>query len=865
MASIEVLRVNRIGQITGTTADSWQLLVDPMGWPLLTDTGRWNVIGVDLGANTQHSDGRTYIFFGDVATDQSGNPPENADLVAWFDEQTPLRNGGHLAMGWNFQLPITGPGIHGQPDWQFCLKCSSLFWNGDLHFKGRCSAGDTHNTFGFGLNFSLPFEPTTIPGQDRWRFCGNCASLFWTDNEGKTGTCPVGGSHVAAGWRFVVPVTPGTQGGQPDWRFCASCHGLFWDGFPSKGICKGSPGGGVHLHAVTQNRDPNGRFDGFRAPEPIGYTGPLETPNGAFSLDNRMYVFAGFADEKWSRIRRAGDPQPGLYLFSKSDPAAPGPYDVEFMVSPKLGWCARDESRLVFESHVPLGFRFLLPHDLPDAPSRLKGWRCCRKCEAVFFAGDETANGVCQRGGPHEVDTSVPGDFTLELGLPEDIQNQSNWKLCGKCMALFWSIEGEDPGLCPANGQHESIGNLFRIPHISIQPDGAHQPDWRFCRKCYSLFWDGDPNVRSVCPKDNDRHERAGFNFLLPFLPGEFTNSPPHWRFCWKCAALFFEGEPSACPSGHGPHEAAGWRFPLMQDIPESLERQANWRRCRKCSGLYFDGYPDNGCCPSDGLGHEREFIGPDFVLEHNPGVDGNTRGGFKFCVRCHGLVRNDQPVEYPWLAPVLVNNAEHPVLPSNVVQGVVMIGFDWRNFRLSWMPLTSGVRPRFDSFRYYHAGKGTWSDTIDSSPGYEIFSHPLPGQYTHVSATWLTGPRCWIVLFSAAWDITKEFTRPILARFSHDLVRWSAEVCVFDPIREEAYGVYMHDPGRDRIHPDLPPAQPNNQDNKGWAYGAFILDKFTKWDDTTRTLHLTYLLSLGSPYQVQMMETLLRLPEPVV
>src|SRR5215471_8405599 len=112
--AIEVLRVNRIGQISGTTdkrtPSSWPNLVDPVGNPLLTDTGRWNAIGFDEGANTEYShDGgltsRLYIFSGDVATDQDPNhkdTPEDSDLVAWVDEPAPLRNGGHLAMGWNF-------------------------------------------------------------------------------------------------------------------------------------------------------------------------------------------------------------------------------------------------------------------------------------------------------------------------------------------------------------------------------------------------------------------------------------------------------------------------------------------------------------------------------------------------------------------------------------------------------------------------------------------------------------------------------------------------------------------------------------------------------------------------------------------
>lgn len=72
--AIEVLSVNRIGQITGTTGPNRPLLVDPVGNPLLTDTGRRNVIGVDEGATAEHSDNGPYFFFGDVATNLSGKP-----------------------------------------------------------------------------------------------------------------------------------------------------------------------------------------------------------------------------------------------------------------------------------------------------------------------------------------------------------------------------------------------------------------------------------------------------------------------------------------------------------------------------------------------------------------------------------------------------------------------------------------------------------------------------------------------------------------------------------------------------------------------------------------------------------------------
>jgi hypothetical protein len=87
------------------------------------------------------------------------------------------------------------------------------------------------------------------------------------------------------------------------------------------------------------------------------------------------------------------------------------------------------------------------------------------------------------------------------------------------------------------------------------------------------------------------------------------------------------------------------------------------------------------------------------------------------------------------------------------------------------------------------------------------------------------------------------------------------------DPNRENAYGRWMHDPAipGDHINPDIPPHQPPPQDTKAWAYGAFLIDRYTTWDTERRVLNLVYLMSSASPYQVQLMETAVRLPDPIV
>jgi hypothetical protein len=70
-----------------------------------------------------------------------------------------------------------------------------------------------------------------------------------------------------------------------------------------------------------------------------------------------------------------------------------------------------------------------------------------------------------------------------------------------------------------------------------------------------------------------------------------------------------------------------------------------------------------------------------------------------------------------------------------------------------------------------------------------------------------------------------------------------------------------MHDPSADHIS-DIPPRQAASQ--KGWAYGGFIVDRYTKWYPQDRLLQLAYTLSTAAPYQIQLMETLMTLGDPV-
>jgi hypothetical protein len=147
----------------------------------------------------------------------------------------------------------------------------------------------------------------------------------------------------------------------------------------------------------------------------------------------------------------------------------------------------------------------------------------------------------------------------------------------------------------------------------------ASQDEWRFCGACYTLFHRRLNEPNSVCPAGGT-HQAIGFNFLLPWVEEHVEVPDTHtaqgkWHFCKWCRALFYDGYPDkgVCP-GHGRHERAGWNFVLPRELPETPTAQAHWRFCDTCHTLFFAGFPRMGHCAN---GREHLRIGSEFVLPH--------------------------------------------------------------------------------------------------------------------------------------------------------------------------------------------------------------------------------------------------------
>jgi hypothetical protein len=143
----------------------------------------------------------------------------------------------------------------------------------------------------------------------------------------------------------------------------------------------------------------------------------------------------------------------------------------------------------------------------------------------------------------------------------------------------------------------------------------SDQGGWRFCAKCHTMFFDGFPDNKGVCPASAS-HDAQGFIFNIPFDIPQSSNAQGGWRNCSKCQAMFFDGFPDnkgVCPAGAS-HAAAGPFFVPTHDIPETPNAQGAWRNCSKCQAMFFDGFPDS-VCPT-GAGHAA--AGPFFVLPHD-------------------------------------------------------------------------------------------------------------------------------------------------------------------------------------------------------------------------------------------------------
>jgi hypothetical protein len=323
---------------------------------------------------------------------------------------------------------------------------------------------------------------------------------------------------------------------------------------------------------------------------------------------------------------RPGDPTYALYVVSSDQPDQAYSYRPEFLFKPRIGVCAADGG-----SHSVLGYNFVLPHSLGEGRQRDPDWFRCRKCASLFHARFHTRvtgatvwrrGGICPDGGTHEANLSYWGTFEYAIpdGRAEDEVNQAKWRRCRKCQMMFWSGYSPSQGICPADGlRHEPADQIpYVVSHDYVLPhdqpeDSNHVANWRRCKVCSCLFWDG-LWLKGRCP-DGTVHDAIGNETADPvgalvrnelILTHNVQGDSHHqadWRLCTKCLGLYRGDDPTGnvCPS-EGKHESnhkdlpylsgrieppVECNFVLPHDLPEDASHEGSWRGCTKC-GLLF-------------------------------------------------------------------------------------------------------------------------------------------------------------------------------------------------------------------------------------------------------------------------------------
>jgi hypothetical protein len=156
-------------------------------------------------------------------------------------------------------------------------------------------------------------------------------------------------------------------------------------------------------------------------------------------------------------------------------------------------------------------------------------WRPCNKCNVLFYAGFLDKKGApilgsCAAFGGHQPRSMNFSLFYDNSGrvLPETTVAQVNWRYCDRCFALFYDGYSEK-GSCPAHGGggHHAQGFNFLLEHANKRGWSPGffaiyvQDDWRYCSKCHALFYDGDKDgFKGRCAAGN-RHTAQGYNFGL--------------------------------------------------------------------------------------------------------------------------------------------------------------------------------------------------------------------------------------------------------------------------------------------------------------------------------------------------------------
>ena len=154
-------------------------------------------------------------------------------------------------------------------------------------------------------------------------------------------------------------------------------------------------------------------------------------------------------------------------------------------------------------------------------------WYRCSKCYGLYFEGNP-GSGVCSApptrlsGTSHLSDPSMV--YTLQCNeTSTPAGGQQGWRWCRKCEGLWFAGDlpaGASGGRCPADPVvsqdpnyvfgHIQAGTYHYILLANISPSANQQGGWWYCWKCRGLWFGRDNAHGGDCPRDTSRNIEEG-------------------------------------------------------------------------------------------------------------------------------------------------------------------------------------------------------------------------------------------------------------------------------------------------------------------------------------------------------------------
>ncbi|KAF2246194.1 hypothetical protein BU26DRAFT_521659 [Trematosphaeria pertusa] len=197
---------------------------------------------------------------------------------------------------------------------------------------------------------------------------------------------------------------------------------------------------------------------------------------------------------------------------------------------------------------------YIVPTDGPFIGSE-KGWKRCRKCDALVYTLDRRNVGVCHHGGQHDCTGEAEGSIFIGVPTTPNVQYEVGFKRCYKCEILFDARLGS----CKAGGSHDYTGSeAYNIPRKSEMAAGS---PFKVCTKCLGVYIGG---LAGTCPSGG-QHSFDGREYTVHNSQDGTDCTGESWTHCTKCNLLLKNVSSSlACAAGgtHTCNAPVSWYLP---------------------------------------------------------------------------------------------------------------------------------------------------------------------------------------------------------------------------------------------------------------------------------------------------------------